>query len=42
LRRRTIDPDPNALARWTGFGVFCACAALALAIAAVLMVRRDT
>jgi ABC-2 type transport system permease protein len=38
----TINPDPNTLAPWAGFGVFCAYTALALAIAAVLMVRRDT
>jgi ABC-2 type transport system permease protein len=38
----TINPDPNTLAPWTGFGVFCAYTALAIAIAAVLMVRRDT
>lgn len=38
----TINPDPNSLAPWAGFGVFCAYTALAIAIAAVLMVRRDT
>jgi hypothetical protein len=38
----TINPDPNTLAPWTGFGVFCGYTALAIAIAAVLMVRRDT
>jgi ABC-2 type transport system permease protein len=38
----TINPDPNTLAPWAGFGVFCAYTALAIAIAAVLMVRRDT
>jgi ABC-type transport system involved in multi-copper enzyme maturation permease subunit len=38
----TINPDPNTLAPWAGFGVFCAYAAVALLIAAVLMVRRDT
>ena len=37
----TINPDPNTLAPWAGFGVFCAYAAVAIAIAAVLMVRRD-
>jgi ABC-2 type transport system permease protein len=31
----------NQLAPWTGFGVLCAYAATALAIAAVLLVRRD-
>ncbi len=38
----TINPDPNTLAPWTGFALFCAYAALALAVAAVLMRRRDT
>jgi hypothetical protein len=38
----TIHPDPNTLAPWAGFGVFCAYAAVAIAIAAVLLVRRDT
>ncbi|MGI8412620.1 MAG: ABC transporter permease [Solirubrobacteraceae bacterium] len=38
----TINPDPHTLAPWAGFGVFCIYAALALAIAAVLMKRRDT
>lgn len=38
----TITPDPNTLAPWAGFGVFCAYTALSIAIAAVLMVRRDT
>ena len=37
----TIHPDPNTLAPRTGFGVFCAYAAVAIAIAAVLMIRRD-
>jgi ABC-2 type transport system permease protein len=38
----TINADPNTLAPWTGFALFCAYAALALAVAAVLMRRRDT
>lgn len=38
----TITPDANTLAPWAGFAVFCAWAAVAIAIAAVLMVRRDT
>ena len=38
----TINPDPNTLAPWAGFGVFCAYAAVAIVIAAVLLVRRDT
>jgi ABC-type transport system involved in multi-copper enzyme maturation permease subunit len=37
----TIHPDPNTLAPWAGFGVFCAYAFVALVIAAVLLVRRD-
>jgi ABC-2 type transport system permease protein len=36
-----IHPDPTALAPWTGFGLFCLYTALALAAAAVLLVRRD-
>ena len=38
----TITPDPHTLAPWAGFALFCAYAAVALAIAAVLMRRRDT
>jgi hypothetical protein len=38
----TINPDPHTLAPWAGFGVFCAWAAVSIAIAAILMVRRDT
>jgi ABC-type transport system involved in multi-copper enzyme maturation permease subunit len=38
----TINPDPNTLAPWTGFALFCAYAAIALAVAALLMRRRDT
>jgi ABC-2 type transport system permease protein len=38
----TINPDPNTLAPWAGFAVFCGYAAAAIIIAAVLMVRRDT
>jgi len=38
----TINPDPNTLAPWAGLAVFAAYAAIAIAIAAVLMVRRDT
>lgn len=38
----TIHPDANTLAPWAGIALFAGYAALALAIAAVLMVRRDT
>jgi ABC-2 type transport system permease protein len=38
----TITPDPNTLSPWAGFAVFCAYAAIAIAIAAALMIRRDT
>jgi hypothetical protein len=38
----TINPDPNTLAPWAGFALFCGYAAVALAVAAVLMRRRDT
>jgi ABC-type transport system involved in multi-copper enzyme maturation permease subunit len=37
----TINPDPNTLAPWAGFGIFCAYVAIALGVAAVLLVRRD-
>lgn len=37
----TIHPDPHTLAPWTGFGVFCAYAAVSLAIGAILLLRRD-
>ncbi len=37
-----IHPDPHTLAPWAGFGVFCAYAAVAIAIAAILLIRRDT
>jgi ABC-type transport system involved in multi-copper enzyme maturation permease subunit len=38
----TINPDPNTLAPWAGFTVFCAYAAVAIVAAAALMRRRDT
>ena len=38
----TINPDPNTLAPWAGFGLFCAYAAVAIVVAAVLVRRRDT
>ena len=38
----SITHDSNSLRPWTGFALFCGYAALALAIAAVLLVRRDT
>jgi ABC-type transport system involved in multi-copper enzyme maturation permease subunit len=38
----TITPDPNTLHPWVGLLVFAGYAALSIAIAAVLMVRRDT
>jgi ABC-2 type transport system permease protein len=37
----TIKPDPNTLAPWAGFAVFCGYAIAAIVIAAVLMRRRD-
>jgi ABC-type transport system involved in multi-copper enzyme maturation permease subunit len=37
----TINPDPGTLAPWAGLGVFCAYVAIAMALAAVLLVRRD-
>ena len=38
----TIHPDPNTLAPWTGLALFAGYAVLSLAIAAVLLMRRDT
>ena len=38
----SITHDAHSLAPWTGFALFCGYAALALAVAAVLLVRRDT
>ena len=38
----TINPDPNTLAPWTGLAVFAAYAAVSIAIAALLLNRRDT
>jgi ABC-2 type transport system permease protein len=38
----TITPEGHTLAPWAGFALFCGYAALSLAIAAVLLVRRDT
>ncbi len=38
----TINPDPHTLAPWAGLALFAGYAALALVIAAVLLVRRDT
>ncbi len=38
----TINPGPHTLAPWAGLAVFAGCAALSLAIAAVLLGRRNT
>ncbi len=38
----TITPDAHTLAPWAGFALFCGYTAASLAIAAVLMKRRDT
>jgi ABC-2 type transport system permease protein len=38
----SITHDAHALGPWTGFALFCGYAALAVAVAAVLVVRRDT
>jgi ABC-2 type transport system permease protein len=37
-----LTRDPQQLAPWTGLGLLCAYAAAALALAALLLVRRDT
>ena len=38
----SIVREPNTLAPWTGFAVFCGYTVVVMAIAAVLLVRRDT
>jgi ABC-2 type transport system permease protein len=38
----TITPEAHTLSPWAGFALFCGYAAVALAIAAILLVRRDT
>jgi len=38
----TITPEAHTLSPWAGFALFCGYAAASLAIAAVLLVRRDT
>jgi ABC-type transport system involved in multi-copper enzyme maturation permease subunit len=38
----SITHDSSSLTPWTGFGLFCAYAAATLAVAAFLLVRRDT
>jgi ABC-2 type transport system permease protein len=38
----TITPDAHSLAPWAGFALFCGYAVAAVAIGAVLLVRRDT
>jgi ABC-type transport system involved in multi-copper enzyme maturation permease subunit len=38
----TINPDPNTLAPWAGLAVFAAYAAASIAVAALLLLRRDT
>jgi ABC-2 type transport system permease protein len=38
----SIRPDAHTLSPWAGFALFCGYAAATLAIAAVLLVRRDT
>jgi ABC-2 type transport system permease protein len=37
----TVHPDAGDLAPWAGFGVFCIYAAVALAVACVVISRRD-
>jgi ABC-2 type transport system permease protein len=38
----TLTRDPQQLAPWTGLGLLCAYTAAALALASLLLVRRDT
>jgi ABC-2 type transport system permease protein len=35
------NPDPNALSPWVGYGVLLLYAAVAFAVGAVLLLRRD-
>ena len=37
----TVRADPGSLAPWTGFGVFCLYAVVAIAVSAVLLKRRN-
>jgi ABC-2 type transport system permease protein len=37
----TVHPDSGSLGPWSGFGVFCIYAAVALLVAAVVISRRD-
>jgi hypothetical protein len=37
-----LTTGAHSLAPWTGFALFCGYAAVALALAAVLLARRDT
>ena len=37
-----IRPDSSSLSPWVGFALFCGYAAAALAVAAILLLRRDT
>jgi ABC-2 type transport system permease protein len=37
----SVFPEEHRLAPWTGFGVLCAYAAVATALAAIMLVRRD-
>jgi ABC-2 type transport system permease protein len=37
----TVHPDSGSLGPWSGFGVFCIYAAVALAVACVVISRRD-
>jgi ABC-2 type transport system permease protein len=36
-----VHPDPGMLGTWTGFAVFCAWAAVALVLGAIVLKRRD-
>jgi hypothetical protein len=37
----SVNPDPNALSPWVGYGVLLLYAAVAFAVGAVLLLRRD-
>jgi ABC-2 type transport system permease protein len=38
----SLTTDPHSLGPWTGFGLFCGYAAASLALAAALLIRRDS
>ena len=37
----SVNPDPNAVTPWVGYGVLLLYVAVAFAVGAILLVRRD-